>query len=328
MEQKDAEMQNPRLIKFMAIVCATLIAAISPYMFLFALNVPIHGWTSLFWYWGALSALSFLTLLGAACGIQLIGKNIWWIFGTTLAGISLLLSIFVFSQWVRIDRLLITSYNFVPRLSYPLVAGSAVAVAIYILLLVLLHYKVRIYAAFGLIVPTLVFALTAYQGIQFIPRFVEQGDRLNSLTFYKAEELTDTKALPFSPRTIRNEEYHLGQDSGKVVLLNFWATWCGPCLMEMPDLEKLHRKFENQPFTLRAASTEVDTVKVKTFIDSLDYSFSTLLIPENLAHEYHIEFIPTTFLIDKRGVIRNVSVGYKLNMEKQMSKHIQKLINE
>jgi len=97
----------------------------------------------------------------------------------------------------------------------------------------------------------------------------------------------------------------------KVVLLNFWATWCAPCRREIPSLERLYRMRKDKGFEIVAVNTErASASKVASFVEEYGMSFPILLNPEgDVGGRYWVRAIPTSFLLDKNGVIRWKIVG-------------------
>ncbi len=97
---------------------------------------------------------------------------------------------------------------------------------------------------------------------------------------------------------------------GRVVLLNFWATWCKPCKDEMPSMERLHQRLQGQPFELLAVSVDESPVEVEAFVKRLGLTIPILLDPEKTAAGAYQAFrFPETVLIDARGEIAGRFIG-------------------
>ncbi len=110
-----------------------------------------------------------------------------------------------------------------------------------------------------------------------------------------------------------SENLTLEKLKGKVIILDFWATWCGPCRMELPDLVKLYDQYHAQGLELLGLSVEVNDNKSKDYFDKFMASFN-INYPMGLAavetiQSYGIRPIPTTFLIDKNGKVAMTFVG-------------------
>ncbi len=99
---------------------------------------------------------------------------------------------------------------------------------------------------------------------------------------------------------------------GKIVLLNFWATWCPPCKEEIPTIESLSRSMKGKNFDIMAVSLGEDPATVKSFVAEQKMSFPVYLDPRNsLARTYASQGIPTTYLLDKEGrFIAGIVGGY------------------
>lgn len=121
----------------------------------------------------------------------------------------------------------------------------------------------------------------------------------------------DKKAPDFSLQDLNGKKFELNQFRGKVVLLNFWATWCGPCKEEMPSMEALHRQFKGENFILLAISVDYGGHKqVKEFIDKHHFTFPILIDPTCKTLDlFQVKGIPTTLLINKKGKIIGKAVG-------------------
>ena len=107
----------------------------------------------------------------------------------------------------------------------------------------------------------------------------------------------------FSLRNLKGNLEGLDDHSGKVVVVNFWATWCVPCVKEMPSFESLYRRYRSQGLTLLAVSLDKgDSTKVQDFADKHKLSFPILLDTEGVAEKLYPSFsIPFTYVIDKQG---------------------------
>jgi thiol-disulfide isomerase/thioredoxin len=101
---------------------------------------------------------------------------------------------------------------------------------------------------------------------------------------------------------------HLANYRGKVVLLNFWATWCGPCIVELPSLLQLHHDMPN--VAIIAVSVDEDPDAYSSFIQSRHVDLITVRDPDESAPRlYHSEMWPETYVIDRNGVIRSKFIG-------------------
>jgi len=118
-------------------------------------------------------------------------------------------------------------------------------------------------------------------------------------------------APPFSVPDLNGSETALADFLGKVVLLNFWATWCVPCVKEMPAMERLYQEFKNRPFTVVAVSTDEEGAeKVSAFARKLGLTFSILLDADSqVSKRYGVKELPSSFLIDPQGRVIAAAKG-------------------
>ena len=102
----------------------------------------------------------------------------------------------------------------------------------------------------------------------------------------------------------------LGELQGKVVFLNFWATWCGPCRVEMPSMEALYQKYKDRGFEILAVNSGERYPEVLAFMKENNFTFPTVLDTNNAVNrQYGIRAIPTSYLIDRDGKIIMTLVG-------------------
>ena len=122
----------------------------------------------------------------------------------------------------------------------------------------------------------------------------------------------------------------LSKYKGQVVLLNFWATWCPPCRLEMPTMEKAYQKYRDQGFAVVAVSVDAGPESaVRHFLEELDLSFQVLLDPDMETLRMFRSFsLPTTIIIDRQGFIRSREMGYRDWSDAESTKLLQRLLNE
>ena len=120
-----------------------------------------------------------------------------------------------------------------------------------------------------------------------------------------------TSAADFALVDARGNTVRLSDYRGKVVILDFWATWCGPCRMEIPGFVALQTRYKGQGVEVIGVSVDDSWAPVRQFIQAQNINYTVVLGDRNVASTYgNIEGIPTTFVIDKDGVIRARHVGY------------------
>lgn len=118
-------------------------------------------------------------------------------------------------------------------------------------------------------------------------------------------------AADFSVPDLAGQPLRLRDFKGKVVLLNFWATWCPPCKEEMPSMERLYRRHKDRGFTILALSIDSGgQAPVATFSKRLGLTFPIGLDSKmTVANEYAVRGLPATFVIDQKGLIVAVAIG-------------------
>ncbi len=122
---------------------------------------------------------------------------------------------------------------------------------------------------------------------------------------FAIEGLSGQKAPEFSLKDTKGNTVTLSSLKGKVVLLNFWATWCPPCKAEMPAMSRLSQLLQNKGLAVIAISTDRSPQDVTKYLRENPVSFPVLLDPDLQVSKssYKVFMVPTTFLIDKRGII-------------------------
>lgn len=117
-------------------------------------------------------------------------------------------------------------------------------------------------------------------------------------------------APDFTLKDLSGKTISLERLRGKVVFLNFWATWCPPCVIEMPSMEKLHQEFSNDGLVILAINFREPPEQVKAFIKRHKLTFTILLDPDGSVFElYQAWALPVTTVINKRGEIVGRAMG-------------------
>jgi peroxiredoxin len=118
-------------------------------------------------------------------------------------------------------------------------------------------------------------------------------------------------APDFALSTLEGRPVRLREFRGKLVLVNFWATWCAPCLHEMPSMEQLYQTFKQTEFVLLAVSMDRQGEGVaRPFVDKLKLTFPVLLDSTlEVSRQYSVRGLPTTYLIDPEGLLIGVVIG-------------------
>ena len=134
------------------------------------------------------------------------------------------------------------------------------------------------------------------------------GKRLSSLGFQTPT--ADLPAVDFSLKDLSGQDQNLGSYAGKVIFLNFWATWCGPCRAEIPSMEELYLELGNEGFVIIAVNSQEAGEQVAGFVENIGMSFPVLLDTDGrVGAAYSVRAIPTTYIVDPRGYILGRMVG-------------------
>ena len=141
--------------------------------------------------------------------------------------------------------------------------------------------------------------------------------------------LTGQAAPDFALKSSSGENLRLSEYRGDVVMVNFWATWCGPCRQEMPLLDELYSRYERVGFSLLGVNIDDDSRKAMSMVSELGVSFPVLFdTRKEVSKLYEVDAMPVTVLIDREGTIRYVHHGYKPGYEDKYLDQIRSLLRE
>lgn len=154
------------------------------------------------------------------------------------------------------------------------------------------------------------------------------------ITLFAATSLASSgmegqEAPDFALKSSTGENLRLSEFRGDVVMINFWATWCGPCRQEMPLLDELHNRYERVGFNLLGVNIDDDSRRAMQMIDELGVDFPVLFDDRKEVSElYDVETMPVTVLVDREGTVRYVHLGYKPGDEETYLDKVRSLLRE
>jgi peroxiredoxin len=142
--------------------------------------------------------------------------------------------------------------------------------------------------------------------------------------------ITPSAGAPdFTLPSVSGPNLRLQEQRGRVVMVNFWATWCGPCRVEMPHLSRLYDKYRGSGFVVLGVNIDEDPRKAASLASQLGMSFPVLLdTDKKVSRLYDLSTMPSTILIDRDGRVRYVHRGYRDGYEDTYEKQIRELLRE
>ncbi len=152
---------------------------------------------------------------------------------------------------------------------------------------------------------------------------------LSATAVQAAKGLIGDPAPDFALRSSLGENLRLSEHRGQVVMLNFWATWCGPCRQEMPLLDEIYGRYQPAGFSLLAINLDNDTADAMEMAKSMGVDFPLLFDEDkNVSKLYDIRAMPVTVLIDRDGQVRHVHQGYRPGYESRYVEELRGLLRE
>jgi peroxiredoxin len=136
-------------------------------------------------------------------------------------------------------------------------------------------------------------------------------------------------APDFTLKSASGQNLRLRELRGEVVLINFWATWCGPCRQEMPLLNKIHEQYRKAGFTLLGVNIDDDPAVARDMARKLGVAFPVLLdTDKRVSRLYDVDTMPATLLVDRNGKVRYVHRGYRPGLEVTYQNQIRELLKQ
>ena len=142
-------------------------------------------------------------------------------------------------------------------------------------------------------------------------------------------EAINVPAPDFTLESRSGENLRLEDHRGEVVMLNFWASWCGPCRQEMPLMDELYSQYKDLGFTILAVNVDENREEAHRFLDKVPVNYPILYDPEGSVSElYEVQAMPTTVMIDRDGNARYLHYGYQPGYEDEYEQQIRELVRE
>ena len=136
-------------------------------------------------------------------------------------------------------------------------------------------------------------------------------------------------APDFALKSSTGENLRLSEYRGDVVMVNFWATWCGPCRQEMPLLDELYNRYQRVGFNLLGVNIDDDSRRAMQMVEELGVDFPVLFdARKEVSKLYDVDAMPVTVIIDRQGTVRYVHQGYKPGYEDMYLDQIRSLLRE
>lgn len=136
-------------------------------------------------------------------------------------------------------------------------------------------------------------------------------------------------APDFTLESRSGDNIRLEDHRGEVVMLNFWASWCGPCRQEMPLMDEIYSRYQDLGFTILAVNVDENRDEALRFLDKVPVTYPVLYDPESSVSElYEVPAMPTTVMIDRDGTARYIHYGYKPGYETEYETQIRELVRE
>jgi len=142
-------------------------------------------------------------------------------------------------------------------------------------------------------------------------------------------ESIKSEAHDFTLKSNSGKNLRLSDFRGQVVLINFWATWCGPCRQEMPKLDELYKRYKRAGVAVWGVNVEDDSSLPENFLKNNPVDFPILYdVTSEVSERYNVDAMPTTVIVDRDGKIRHLHRGYKPGYEKIYRQQIKELLKE
>lgn len=148
-------------------------------------------------------------------------------------------------------------------------------------------------------------------------------------TASEAAAIKNAPAPDFTLKSNSGENLRLSEEAGNIVIVNFWASWCGPCREELPAFEALYQNYADLGVTVYAVNVDDDSSKASSLLKDINVTFPVLFDPDgDVSQLYDVSAMPTTVMIDRDGNARVIHKGYKSGDESKYEEALNALLRE
>ena len=143
----------------------------------------------------------------------------------------------------------------------------------------------------------------------------------------KQPPLVGRTAPDIEAKLLDDSPFSLKSHASEVVLLDFWATWCGPCVMELPILMKIAEEYKSKGVVLYAVNAGEDAETIRAFLKDRQWEFNVVLDADGKsAIAYEVTGIPQLVIIGRNGIVKAVHVGYSDDLEHELRAELDSLV--
>lgn len=172
-------------------------------------------------------------------------------------------------------------------------------------------------------IPAEAFTYKPADGVQLVEEFSNPWERGQS----DQQELVGKPAPDFGDEGLDGKPLKLSGLKGRVVLLDFWATWCGPCVQAIPHVQELSERFKDRPVTVIGVNQDHgNKAAVEKFVEKRALTFPQFMDDGEVGRAYSVSGIPCSVLIDQEGLVQKVSVGFMPGQEDELAEDIEALL--
>jgi peroxiredoxin len=139
---------------------------------------------------------------------------------------------------------------------------------------------------------------------------------------------TGEPAPTFALLDLEDNELSLEDQRGQVVLVNFWATWCGPCRQELPELQLLHERLAADGLLVWALATDTSPDAVRSYVREHGFTFPVSTSGGQISSEYGVTGIPVTLIVGRGGKVRYTHEGFRPGMAEIVEREVRQLLDE